>query len=187
MKSLLQLLLLLFVLQPLMAQTTEPHIHDRYCRHYPEQAETPAYAYRNDWQSDLVHNYDVTFYFLDIAVSSTSIQVGGTVEIHATVVADDFDVFAFELNASLSLDNITFNDVAVENWTWEGDNVLAEVPTLQAGDTFVAKIEYGGTLLLGGDSSRVLLTIIQIPGRKMLPGRFQNHLLPKIGGQTNRF
>lgn len=150
MKSLLPLLLLLFVLQPLMAQTTEPHIHDRYCRHYPEHAETPTYAYRNDWQSDLVHNYDVTFYFLDIAVSSTSIQVGGTVEIHATVVADDFDIFAFELNASLSLDNITFNDVAVENWTWEGDNVLAEVPTLQAGDTFVAKIEYGGTPPTGG-------------------------------------
>ncbi|MDY0076365.1 MAG: M1 family aminopeptidase [Bacteroidales bacterium] len=150
MKSLLSLLLLFFVLQPLMAQTTEPHIHDRYCRHYPEQFEVPAYAYRNDWQSDLVHNYDVNFYFLDLAVSSTSIQVGGTVEFHATVVADDFNIFAFELNSALSLDNIIFNDVAVENWTWEGDNVLAEVPTLQAGDTFVAKIEYGGTPPTGG-------------------------------------
>lgn len=150
MKSLLPFFLLFIVFQPLMAQTNEPHIHDRYCRHYPEQTEIPAYAYRNDWQSDLVHNYDVTFYFLDLAVSSTSIQVGGTVEIHAKVVADDFDIFAFELNSSLSLDNIIFNDVVVENWTWDGDNVLTEVPTLQAGDTFVATIEYGGTPPTGG-------------------------------------
>ncbi len=68
----------------------------------PEHAETPTYAYRNDWQSDLVHDYDVTFYFLDIAVSSTSIQVGGTVEIHATVVADDFDVLLLSLRLTFA-------------------------------------------------------------------------------------
>lgn len=132
------------------AQNNELHQHDRYCRHYPQMQETPAYAYRNDWQSELVHDYDVNFYFLDLSVSSTSIQVGGTVEIHATVVASEMNIFAFELNAELSLEEVVFNGIAAENISWEGDNVLVEIPTLQQGDTFVATIAYGGTPPTGG-------------------------------------
>ncbi|MDA3944815.1 MAG: M1 family aminopeptidase [Bacteroidetes bacterium] len=150
MRKFILIFILFIIFQPLMSQNNDLHVHDRYCRHYPEQAETPSFAYRNDWQSDLVHDYDVTFYFLDIAVSSTSIQVGGTVEIHATVVAENFETFAFELNASLSLDAVTFNGVAADSWTWEGDNVLVDVPALEAGDTFIATITYGGTPPTGG-------------------------------------
>ncbi len=144
------LILMFFAFSILFAQTNEVHEHTRYCRHYPQSNEVPSYAYRNDWQSELVHDYDVTFYYLDIEVSSTSISVGGTVEIHATVVADEMDVFAFELNAALSLDGIIFNGIAIDDWTWEGDNVLAEVPVLQQGDMFVAEITYGGTPPTGG-------------------------------------
>ncbi|MDD4374127.1 MAG: hypothetical protein PHG67_09445, partial [Bacteroidales bacterium] len=132
------------------AQINESHQHDRYCRHYPQLQEIPIYAYRNDWQSELVHDYDVSFYFLDLSVSSTSIHVGGTVEIHATVVASEMNIFAFELNAALSLEEVIFNGVAAENISWEGDNVLVEISTLQQGETFVATITYGGTPPTGG-------------------------------------
>jgi hypothetical protein len=103
MKQILLSAFLILIFTTVSAQTNETHQHDRYCRHYPQSDEIPSYAYRNDWQSDLVHDYDVTFYFLDIEVSSTSIQVGGTVEIHGTVVADEMAVFAFELNSSLEV------------------------------------------------------------------------------------
>jgi len=150
MKQILLSAFLILIFTTVSAQTNEIHQHDRYCRHYPQSDEIPSYAYRNDWQSDLVHDYDVTFYFLDIEVSSTSIQVGGTVEIHGTVVADEMAVFAFELNSSLSLEEVIFNGTIAENWTWEGDNVLVEIPTLQEGETFVAEINYGGTPPTGG-------------------------------------
>jgi len=150
MKQILLSTFFIFIFIALGAQTNELHQHDRYCRHYPQPQETPSFAYRNDWQSDLVHDYDVTFYFLDLEVSSTSINVGGTVEIHGTVVAEEMTVFAFELNASLSLEEVVFNGTTVEDWTWEGDNVLVEVPALQQGESFVAQIIYGGTPPTGG-------------------------------------
>jgi aminopeptidase N len=150
MKQILLSAILIFIFTTISAQTNELQQHDRYCRHYPQSDEIPSYAYRNDWQSDLVHDYDVTFYFLDLQVSSTSIQVGGTVEIHGIVVAEEMAIFAFELNAQLSLEEVIFNDTVAENWTWQGDNVLVEVPTLQQGETFVAEINYGGTPPTGG-------------------------------------
>lgn len=125
--------------------------HDsRYCRHFPEQHDTPEYAYRNDWQSDFVHDYDVSFYFLDLNISATSINVGGTVTIHASVVAESLETFAFELNEDLSVEQVLFNDVEMTDYTRDGDNVLVAVPALATGQTFIAKITYGGTPPTGG-------------------------------------
>lgn len=128
----------------ILAQAIEPHIHDRYCRHYPRIAEFPAYAFRNDWQSEFVHDYDVTFYWLDIEVSSTSTFVSGKVSITADVVAEAFETFAFELVPNHTIDSIVFNGMTILEYGRVGDNVLVEVPLLEAGDSFVAEIYYGG-------------------------------------------
>jgi aminopeptidase N len=148
MKTLFTLLFSTILLTAMSQQNN--NVNDRYCRHYPEYAETPEYAYRNDWQSDLVHDYDVTFYFLDLNVSSTSIEVSGEVTIHGTVVREPFETFAFELLADLSLENVRFNGQNQTNWTREGDNVLLPVDLMVVGQTFEATITYGGIPPTGG-------------------------------------
>lgn len=129
--------------------------HDRYCRHYPEEVFTPKFAWRNDWQSQLVHKYDVTFYHLDINVSHTSVSVGGTVHIYARVVAPVLDTFAFELITPHTISQIVFNGVVTANFSRVGDNVLVPVTPLQQGQSFVASITYLGTPPTGGFFSGV--------------------------------
>jgi hypothetical protein len=110
---LMKKIIFLFFLLPFIAvtaQQNDEHIHDVYCKHYPENEEITKFAYRNDWQSNLVHNYDVTFYFLDLEISNMSISVGGTVEIHGKVVSPVLDTFAFELITAHSIESITFNE-----------------------------------------------------------------------------
>lgn len=132
------------------AQQNDEHVHDVYCRHYPENEEITKFAFRNDWQSSLVHNYDVTFYFLDIEVSNTSITVGGTVEIHGKVVSAVLDTFAFELITAHSIESIIFNEVIYQNFSRVGDNVLVPVAAINQGETFIASITYGGVPPTGG-------------------------------------
>ncbi len=142
--------LFLLIFTVVSAQQTETEHQDRFCKHYDEQNGIPSYAYRNDWQSDLVNDYDVTFYFLDIEVSNTNINVGGEVTIHGTVLVEPFETFAFELFSGLSLENVNFNGQNQTNWTRDGDNVLLPVEMLITGQTFVATITYGGTPPTGG-------------------------------------
>jgi len=149
MKTLLTSFMLLLSII-MMAQQSENHIHSRYCRHYPEPEDVTRFAYRNDWQSPLVHNYDVTFYHLDIEVSHTSVQVGGTVHIHGKVVAPILDVFAFELIPALTISQFQFNGVNYSDFSRVGDNVLFPIAPLQQGSSFVASITYAGTPPTGG-------------------------------------
>ncbi|MBK9291949.1 MAG: T9SS type A sorting domain-containing protein [Bacteroidetes bacterium] len=139
--------------QSLPAETHEHH--DRYCRHYPEEVFVPKFAWRNDWQSPLVHKYDVTFYHLDINVSHTSVAVGGTVHIHGRVVAPVLDTFAFELITVQNISQIVFNGVTASNYSRVGDNVLVPVNPLMQGQNFVASITYQGTPPTGGFFSGV--------------------------------
>jgi aminopeptidase N len=129
--------------------------HDRYCRHYAEEDFVPKFAWRNDWQSQLVHKYDVTFYHLDINVSHTSVSVGGTVHIHARVVAPVLDTFAFELITAHTISQIVFNGALISNFSRIGDNVLVPVSPVQQGQSFVASITYQGTPPTGGFFSGV--------------------------------
>ncbi len=141
---------LLFCFGALIAQQNILNHDDRHCRHYPADQNLESFAYRNDWQSDLVHDYDVSFYFLDLNVSSTSIEVSGEITIQATVVREPFETFAFELLSDLSLENINFNGQNQTNWVRDGDNVLLPVELMITGQTFVATITYGGTPPTGG-------------------------------------
>ncbi|PKP53936.1 MAG: hypothetical protein CVT92_01870 [Bacteroidetes bacterium HGW-Bacteroidetes-1] len=151
-------IIVLFLLLPFFAvfgQQNDTHIHDRFCRYYPEQTDTPKFAWRNDWQSPLVHNYDVTFYFLDIEVSNTTINVGGTVQIHAKVVSPVMETFAFELLSVINIQSIVVNGITYSGYTRDGDNVLVPITALNQGDTFIASITYYGTPPTGGFFSGV--------------------------------
>lgn len=156
MKHLIALFSLLLLVYPIFAQQPDEHVHDRYCRHYPENHIIERFAYRNDWQSPLVHDYDVKFYFLDIAVTNLNTSVNGKVTIHADVIAEDFSVFAFELVTQMTISQIVFNGQVYTTWNRQGDNVLLTVvPSLTTGDNFVAEISYGGTPPTGGFFSGV--------------------------------
>jgi len=157
MKRFLSLLtILLLTGYPVFSQQHDNHIHDRYCRHYSEQHEIASFAYRNDWQSPYVHDYDVKFYFLDIAVTNLNTSVSGKVSIHAQVLTEDFSVFAFELVPEMTISQIVFNGQVYTSWSREGDNVLLTVaPGLTVGDSFIAEISYGGTPPTGGFFSGV--------------------------------
>mgnify|MGYP001080070602 CR=1 FL=1 len=149
------LIIPILLVSTIFAQNIEVHTHDRYCKHHPILSDVPSYAYRNDWQSDLVHDYDVKFYWLDIEVSSTTVAVAGKVTIMAEVLTDDFETFAFELIPQHTIDSIVFNGLAITEYDREGDNVLVEVPSVNAGDGFTAEIYYGGTPPTGGFFSGV--------------------------------
>jgi len=142
--------LFLFISMIAMSQQNHDEFQNRICKHYQGSQDVPSFAYRNDWQSDLVHNYDVTFYFLDIAVSNTSVDVSGQVTIRGTVLVEPFETFAFELLSDLSLENVNFNGQNQQNWVRDGDNVLLPVELMTVGQTFVATITYGGTPPTGG-------------------------------------
>lgn len=134
----------------LSAQQNELHTHDRYCRHYPEETGIPSFAWRSDWQSPRIFDYDVTFYFLDIEVNNMNINISGTVEIHGKVTAATLDTFAFELIPQMNVATFSFNGQTYTNLNRVGDNVLVEVSPLSQGDQFVASITYGGTPPTGG-------------------------------------
>jgi len=150
MKLFLTLLIIITFSMQIDAQQQDLHEHNRYCRHYTEHQEISSFAYRNDWQSPFVHDYDVKFYWLDISVSSTSVNLGGKVTIHADVKIDNFTTFAFELVPQLTISQIVFNGQVYTSWNRDGDNVLLSVPALNTDDSFVAEIAYGGTPPSGG-------------------------------------
>lgn len=169
MKRILSLLAIIILMGlPVFSQQHEEHIHDRYCRHYTEQHEIASFAYRNDWQSPYVHDYDVKFFFLDIAVTNLNTSVNGKVTIHADVTAENFSVFAFELVPEMTISQIIFNEDIYTTWIREGDNVLLTVtPGLSAGDSFVAEISYGGTPPTGGFFSGVTNATSQQWGKQV--------------------
>lgn len=149
-KQLIHVFLFIAIGLGMQAQHTETHVHDRYCRHYPEVLDSPAYAYRNDWQSSHVHDYEVVFYWIDIEVSSTNTDISGKVSITGNTLVDFFEVFAFELVPDFNIDSIIFNGTKIDNFYWEGDNVLADVSEMSQVGTFTAEIYYWGTPPTGG-------------------------------------
>ncbi len=149
-----KLFLTLFIFSSLVLSAQWNTIPDpdnsRYCRHYSQPTDLPKFAWRSDWQSHLLNNYDVTFYFLDLEVSNLNIQISGTVEIHGKVISPVLDTFAFELINQMNITNIKFNDLTISGWTRQGDNVLVPIQPLSQGQSFVASITYSGTPPTGG-------------------------------------
>jgi hypothetical protein len=57
--------------------------------------------------------YDVHFYYLDIAAERNSTNVNGFTTIGATVTSASLDTFCFELNQAMTLDSIIYNNQSI--------------------------------------------------------------------------
>ncbi len=115
-----------------------------YCSHIPDQNQkTTDYLY--NWQDPNMDKYDVTFYKLDLEVTSASTHVSGTVSIYANVTASVLDTFAFELIPEMQIDEFYFNGVKYVNHLIDGDNILYPVAAVNQGEQVVAEITYHGT------------------------------------------
>jgi len=101
------------------------------------------YKIQDTEQSDLVHCYDVNFYFLDINVENNTTYISGNVTINAIVHVEIMDTFVFELVDELTIDSVVFNGNNL-SFTRSEDNVFVPVLQLFQGDFISANIYYHG-------------------------------------------
>jgi aminopeptidase N len=107
-----------------------------------------------NWQSPFLSDYDVTFYGLDIEVSSDTVAVGGNGTINGIAMVP-LDTFAFELIPDQNIDSMWFNGTRYDNYYHDGNNVLVPVDEINTGTSFSAVIYYHGTPPVGGFFSGV--------------------------------
>lgn len=105
--------------------------------------------YLYNWQSEYLYDYDVTFYFLDIEVSNSSIYVDGNTTING-IAKVDLDTFAIELIPEQTITQLLFNGVEYTVYERDGNNVIVPVDEISAGSSFSAQIFYNGQPPTGG-------------------------------------
>jgi aminopeptidase N len=102
------------------------------------------------YQTPLLFDYDVKFYYLDIEVDNSSIYITGEATIMAEVVAAELDTFAVELLSELNIDDVTYDGNTISA-TQIGDEAFIVLPeTLTQGELFSVKIAYHGMPPTGG-------------------------------------
>ena len=105
---------------------------------------------------DLTNEYDVTFYYLDVAVERTSTDISGMTQIHVQVEVPVLDTFLFELHEDLAISDIFLDGSTPMSFTREGSAVIVPVSFVED-DVFFMEVHYGGTPptsgsgALGGD------------------------------------
>lgn len=138
-------LFLMLVLSGTMFGQYAVHGHDHpYC-HHVKQAMADHNRSILDIRSELLFDYDVTFYFLDIAVENNSTYVEGNVTIEAGVTSVTLDTLAFELIADMTVDSVRING-AGHNFLHIDDEVFVPLlsPLIQ-GEHFAFQVFYHGT------------------------------------------
>lgn len=151
MKKLILLTAMIFAVTTMQAQWVEHDDEHRGCNHAKGLNHKGADAVFY-FQDDLLWQYDVSFYFVDIEVNPTNVSIGGNVTIHASVVSPTLDTLALEYlkTSSMFVDSMFVNGVMV-NTIHTNDHIYAEVPvTMNQGDEFVAQVYYHGTPPVGG-------------------------------------
>lgn len=89
-------------------------------------------------------DYDIKGLKFDIALSNTSTSVSGNVTTYARTNISNFSVYAFELDANLTIDSVKINNqLAVVNSTGAVHKVTLSVPLSQNTD-FTATVYYHG-------------------------------------------
>jgi aminopeptidase N len=98
----------------------------------------------------LMNKYDVHFYFLDLNIERTSTVISGATTIGARITALTTDTFCFELNQSLIIDSIIYNNQNLTK-TRVGSIVYAlfTSPVAQNTDVYI-KIYYHGDASVTG-------------------------------------
>lgn len=149
MKHFFTLIAALFIAFGAFSQTNHVHNNDLQCSHLRQFENQSVFNPNYNWQSNLLFDYDVTFYFLDITVSNTSTFVEGNTSIHANALVA-IDTFAFELVEEQTIDDILVNGVQYTNYVRDGSNILVPVDEIPEGESFVAQIYYHGSPPSGG-------------------------------------
>jgi len=127
---------------------------DHKCSHATNHIDKDLGYYLYNWQSEYLDDYDVTFYFLDIAVSNSSIFIDGNTTINGVALVD-LDTFAIELVPDHTISQILFNGVEYANYERDGNNVIVPVDEISAGSSFSAQVFYSGAPSSGGFFSGV--------------------------------
>ncbi len=91
----------------------------------------------------LMRQYDVTFHHLDVAVERTSTAISGHVRTRAVALAP-LGAFGFELHPNLAIDSVLINGVPAVVTRAGGDATATSTTPLDSGQTFEARIYYGG-------------------------------------------
>lgn len=95
-------------------------------------------------QSAQMNDYDVRFYFLDIALENNSTYIAGNVLVQASVTAP-LDTFALELINGLSVDSVFVNGTE-RTFVHQNDHIYILLPSpLAAGTTVSTRVYYHGT------------------------------------------
>lgn len=147
-RKLTTLILLIFSLS-LAAQWNQETNIDGKCSHVPQTNNKADFLGLYSWQSPYLFDYDVTFYGLDIEVTSASIYIQGNGTINGIALVP-LDTFAFELIPEQSVDSVWFNGTRYSDFSREGNNVLVPVAEINTGEAFSAQIFYHGEGTTGG-------------------------------------
>ena len=119
------------------------------CSHAKSSINNDFGRYLYNWQSEYMDDYDVTFYFLDIEVSNTSLYIQGNSTTNGVALVS-LDTFAIELKSFHNITQILFNGVEYTDYVREEDNVIVPVAEILAGTEFSAQIFYNGIPPTGG-------------------------------------
>jgi len=114
------------------------------CSHISERREIMSLEHLYNWQSELLDDYDVKFYHLDLEVSSSSTYISGNVTIKADAVVQ-IDTIAFELIPVYTIDSILINGSNYTNDTIiYGDNIMVPVSIIDSNTAFSVQVFYNG-------------------------------------------
>ncbi len=133
----------------LFAQPLKSSYHDHFCS-VARISGKPFSLSEGINQSPLLHQYDISYYFLDLHAENNTVEISGNVTIQAQVVCNQLDTFAFELIDELILDSVWFNG---ESKFFERSNNEVFVITgssQQQGTLINCRIFYHGTPPTGG-------------------------------------
>lgn len=119
------------------------------CSHSANHQNKDFSFFLYNWQSEYMDDYDVTFYFLDIEVSNSSIYIDGNATINGIALVD-LDTFAIELIPEQIITQILFNGIEYTTYERDGNNVIVPVAEISAGSSFSAQIFYNGQPPTGG-------------------------------------
>ncbi len=154
MKQYFTIILTLFIATGIFSQVNTFNDEELKCAHLNKYQNQSIFEPNYNWQSDLIFDYDVSFYFLDIIVTNTSTYIEGNTSIHAKALTT-IDTFAFELIEEQIIDSIYINDVQYTEYSRSESNVLVPISEILEGESFIAQIFYHGQPPSGGFFSGV--------------------------------
>lgn len=154
MKHFLLFISILFISSFSFSQINTDFNIENKCSHSAHQINKSLSFDIYNWQSEYLDDYDLTFYFLDIEVSNSSIYIDGNVTINGTALVD-LDTFAIELIPEQVITQLLFNGVEYTTYERDGNNVIVPVAEISAGSGFSAQIFYNGQPPTGGFFSGV--------------------------------